>query len=422
MSLRGLDAAVVGLADAPGCRLHGGQDHPLGRCAGPTGIGTVRGVSSPGARQWPRWADATLAAAITAGVIVELTSSDPAPPPQRYIWPLLMAGALVWRRRFPSSVLLFVSVALLGEQLAGYEIDTLATPAALFTACYSVGAHQALRPAIAALAGCLLLLAVNVRIEGLGFGEWAFPAFVGTILWGAGAGMRVRIEAAVAADARARQAEQEQVRAAALAVLEERSRIARELHDVVAHSVSVMVLQAGALRRMLGSDLAREVQVTSTIERAGREALTEMRRMLELLRDDTPDPVPLAPQPGLARLDELVESTRAAGVPVTVHVDGPQVELPPGLDLCAYRIVQESLTNVIRHAGAAAVEVDLRFLPGCLDVTVVDDGCGGPAGRPGGHGLPGMQERVALFGGRLDAGPRAGGGFAVRASIPVVTR
>jgi signal transduction histidine kinase len=182
-----------------------------------------------------------------------------------------------------------------------------------------------------------------------------------------------------------------------------------------------MVMQAGALRRILPADQPRAVGLAETVERTGREALVELRRMLGLLRDDT-DCVPLAPQPGLARIRELVESTEAAGVPVTLTMEEPPAVLSPGVDLCAFRIVQESLTNVIKHAGPASVRVTVRFPPGSVALEVVDDGRGGAPAADGGHGLLGMRERVAVFGGRLSVGPEPTGGFAVRATLPLEPR
>ena len=205
------------------------------------------------------------------------------------------------------------------------------------------------------------------------------------------------------------------------AVAEERARIARELHDLVAHNVSVMVVQAGAERHALpaGADSTREA--LSSIESAGRQALAEARRLLGMLRREGDAHEGLEPQPGLDQLDFLVDQVERAGLPVKLEVEGERRPLPAGLDLCAYRVVQESLTNALKHAGPAQAHVRLRYLPSELDVDVTDDG-GGAAhanGDGAGHGLIGMRERVALYGGRLEAGPRDGGGFGVRAEIPL---
>jgi signal transduction histidine kinase len=209
---------------------------------------------------------------------------------------------------------------------------------------------------------------------------------------------------------------------AARAVAEERRRIAREMHDVVAHSMSVMVVQAGGARRILRQDPARADAAGEQIERTGREALAEMRRMLGFLRAGEDDPT--EPQPGLERLDALVARTRDAGLPVTVRVVGEPRRLSSGLDLTAYRIVQEGLTNALKHAGGAPTEVDVRWGAQRLELEIRDDGRGRPPTRPpngdgGGHGLVGMQERVRLYGGELRAGRSENGGFAVLARLPL---
>jgi signal transduction histidine kinase len=216
---------------------------------------------------------------------------------------------------------------------------------------------------------------------------------------------------------RARLAERERDLAAREAVVEERSRIARELHDAIAHNVSVMVVQAGAERRVLDGTSGSTREVLETIERIGRGALTEMRRLVGMLRSDAADP--LAPQPGLEDLPTLVAQVREAGLPVELQVDGERQELPVGIELSAYRIVQEALTNALKHAGEARASVHVRYGPDSLELEIVDDGAGAQAPvASGGHGLAGMRERVALYGGSLDAGRRPSGGFAVRVLLP----
>ncbi|MDP9865912.1 MULTISPECIES: sensor histidine kinase [Streptosporangium] len=208
------------------------------------------------------------------------------------------------------------------------------------------------------------------------------------------------------------------------AVSKERTRIARELHDVVAHSVSVMVMQAGAARLMLRPDQVTEREALNVVEETGREAVEELRRMLGLLRTGR-EGDGLAPQPSLARLDDLVEQMRTAGLDVRLSVEGEPVPLPAGLDLSAYRIVQAALANTLRHAGPTGVEVTVAYRPRALSLEILDEGprAGrtGSAGEPG-HGLIGMRERVALFHGRLSAGPLPGGGYGVRVTLPLVAR
>jgi signal transduction histidine kinase len=217
---------------------------------------------------------------------------------------------------------------------------------------------------------------------------------------------------------RAQLAERERDLAAREAVVEERARIARELHDAIAHNVSMMVVQAGAERRVLDEQSGTTHEVLETIERIGRGALTEMRRLVGMLRSDAGDP--LAPQPGLDDLPTLVGQVREAGLPVELHVEGERRGLPVGIELSAYRIVQEALTNALKHAGEAHASVRVRYGADSLELEIVDDGAGAPVPVvSGGHGLVGMRERVALYGGRLDAGRRPSGGFAVRVLLPI---
>jgi len=237
------------------------------------------------------------------------------------------------------------------------------------------------------------------------------------IPWAAGRAVRSRQLRATALEDRTVALERESEERARAAVAEERLRIARELHDVVGHSLGVIVVQAGAERATLtdAQDSTRETLIT--IEQSGREALGEMRRLLEMMRRDDEE-VALAPQPSLAHIETMVENVRAAGLPVDLRVEGRQVPLPPGVDLSAYRIVQEALTNALKHAGAARVRVTVRYAEDGLELEVVDDGAGGAGDTDSGHGLIGMRERVALYGGSLRAGARPGGGYAVGVRLP----
>ena len=201
-------------------------------------------------------------------------------------------------------------------------------------------------------------------------------------------------------------------------MLEERTRIARELHDVVAHAISVIVLQARGARHALSAEPEDARGAIDSIEETATQALGEMRRLLGMLRESDEE-VALAPQPSLAHLDALVAHVRDAGVPVDVRVEGTPRELAPGVDLSAYRIVQEALTNALKHAGQARVRVFVRYGDDLLEVEVADTGAGGVNGGTPGHGLAGMRERVAVFGGELESGPRTEGGYAVRARLPL---
>jgi signal transduction histidine kinase len=218
-------------------------------------------------------------------------------------------------------------------------------------------------------------------------------------------------------DRQLRIAERERELARREAVVEERARIARELHDVIAHHVSMIVVQAGAERRVLDPAQESTREVLGTIEGVGRSALTEMRRLVGMLRGGQVDA--LLPQPTLADVPTLVGQLRDAGLPVELRVDGERRELPVGIELSAYRVVQEGLTNALNHAGPSAVRVRIGYGPGSLELEVADDGAGAAAELPsGGYGLAGIQERVSLYGGALQAGPRADGGFVLHVLLP----
>jgi signal transduction histidine kinase len=213
--------------------------------------------------------------------------------------------------------------------------------------------------------------------------------------------------------------DRERIEEGRIAVAEERARIARELHDVVAHAMTTIVIQAGGERLHLDPSQERTGETLRGIERTGRQALDEMRRLLGVLREGDDEPA-LAPQPSLARLDELVEHLGRTGLAVDLRVVGKPAELSPGLDVNAYRIVQEALTNVLKHAGADSATVVIAYEERTLAIEVTDDGRGDNRNGAGGHGLTGLRERVALYGGQLEAGERpGGGGFAVRAQLPL---
>lgn len=205
------------------------------------------------------------------------------------------------------------------------------------------------------------------------------------------------------------------------ATAEERARIAHELHDVVAHSVSEMVVQASGVRYSLTDDQGRQREALRSVEQIGREALTEMRRMLGVMPGGSDDQgAELAPQPGLAHLDRLITEVQNAGLPVTLQVEGERPALPVGIDLSAYRIVQEGLANALTHANCAHANVIVRYAGDGVEVEISDDGsAGNGSGRSEGESLAGMRERVALYGGKLETGPRAGGGYRVLAQLPV---
>lgn len=243
------------------------------------------------------------------------------------------------------------------------------------------------------------------------------PALFG-ISWLAGYALHTREEQAEAAEARAAQAEQERETAARIAVAEERARIARELHDVVAHAVSVMVLQVGAVRHKLPPGLEEDSEALRHVEATGRTALTEMRRLLTAMRPDG-DQAELSPQPGLDMVDALAEEVERAGLPVHVHIEGERRPLARAVDLSAYRIVQEGLTNALKHARASRADVTLRYERNELRIEVRDDGVGSARSDGRGHGLVGIRERVKIYGGEMTAGAGQDGGFVLSARLPL---
>jgi signal transduction histidine kinase len=249
-------------------------------------------------------------------------------------------------------------------------------------------------------------------------GDFGWDAITFTIAWIVGFALGGKFREVDEAKELAARAEQEREERARLAVSDERARIARELHDVVGHSVSVMTVQASAVRRLLEPDQEKEREALLVVEQTGREALAEMRRMVGVLRRPEEAPA-LAPQPSLEHLDKLVAQAREAGLPVELQIEGTPEQLPAGVDLTAYRLVQEGLTNALKHARAEHAVVLVRYSDGHVELTVSDDGPGGGDGDKGGHGLVGMRERVSVYGGELEAGPRPEGGYQLRAKLPI---
>ena len=321
---------------------------------------------------------------------------------------LVFTLSLAWRRRAPLVVLAVAIVTMLLANLVS-ALDAPATPAiALVVAVYSVGAHTAgLRASIGALgvAGVIGVIAA----QQFSLTDVLFIAMIVGGAWLAGRAIRHR-------RLRETQLEREKAEAEA-AIAEERTRIARELHDVVAHAISVIVLQARGGRKLLDAEPEEARQALDAIERTASQALGEMRRLLGLLRESDAE-LALAPQPTLSRLEDLVGQVREAGLPVEVAVEGEPRELPPGVDLSAYRIVQEALTNALKHAGPATARVTVRYGDGELDLEISDDGVGAGNGGGAGQGLAGIRERVAVFGGDVETGQRPEGGYAVRARLP----
>lgn len=332
--------------------------------------------------------------------------------------PLLARGR--WPVAAPTAVLLLIGVqALIWPHSVGYSFSTFVM-AALAVGLYgaNLGSRNA-RLLGAALALSMVLIVVGVDPEAAWTDLLSTVPILG-VAWLVGHTYRSSTRRTAELRERADRLERERETEARAAVAEERARIAREMHDVVAHSLSVMVVQAEAAEAMLDVDPERARRPLSSVQDTGRSALGELRRMLGALREAGEDGALLAPQPGLDGLGDLVESVRAAGLLVSVHVDGEPRPLPPGVDLSAYRIVQEGLTNALKHAGPARADVLVRYGDRELELRVSDDGRGhDPGANGGGHGLVGMRERVALYGGELEAGPRPEGGFRLRARLPL---
>jgi signal transduction histidine kinase len=249
-------------------------------------------------------------------------------------------------------------------------------------------------------------------------GDFVFTPVLFGIAWLAGFALRERAAQAEAAEERATYAELEREAAARVAVAEERARIARELHDVVAHAVSVMVLQIGAVRHKLPQELGDDKEALGRVEQAGRTALTEMRRLLGAMRRNG-DGVELAPEPGLDSLDSLLDDVGRAGLPVRLHVQGDRFPLPRALDLSAYRIVQEGLTNALKHAHAGRADVTIQYGSEEVRIEVRDDGRGSTRSDGLGHGLVGIRERVKIYGGEMTAGTAPQGGFVLSTRLPI---
>ena len=330
-----------------------------------------------------------------------------------------VGALLVVRRRIPLLLLglMLATAALepfLGESGNGEFFGLFVLLAVYTAAAHTDGGRMWLAGAMTATMAAVV--AVNDP-ESLNVGAIIFFGMLFGVPWSVGRMMYQRRQREVALEERADALEREQGQQARAAVAEERRRIARELHDVVAHAISVVVLQARGGRRMLDTEPEEARGAFDTIERTSTQALAEMRRLLGLLREDD-EQLALAPQPSLALLEALAEQMRTSGLPVEIERVGDPVELPPGVDLSAYRIVQEALTNALKHAGPARARVVVRFGADDLELEILDDGPGGTNGDGAGHGLIGIHERVTVVGGEVQAGPRVEGGFAVRARLP----
>jgi len=372
-----------------------------------------------------RWAgygfDLLIALAVSVGVLEVLQRDDPPPPPLATLGVGLVVLPLLARRRFPFGAP--VAVWVLGMAFSFVDgraiASTFSVYAAGIAAAFLLGnlpdAAQA-RLGLAIVVGGAAIIVYNDPSHVAG--DFLFLPATFAVAWAAGFALRSRVAQAEAAEQRAAFAERERESAARLAVAEERARITRELHDIVAHAVSVMVLQVGAVRHKLPDAVVEDKNALRAVEETGRAALTEMRRLLGAMHDDGRD-VELAPQPGLDGLDALVEKVRIAGLPVRVHVEGEPFPLPRAIDLSAYRIVQEGLTNSLKHAAAGQVDVTVRYAVDGVQLEVRDDGKGNVTSDGLGLGLMGVRERVKIYGGEMTAGAAPGGGFVLSANLPL---
>ena len=368
-------------------------------------------------RRPPRSDLAVVGALAAWGLLEAVLGSGPGSTATRVAFALAVTLPLLVRRRTPFAVAIFISAATVAWALGAEQPESGTFPfPSLLVAVFSVALYG--RSTLVAAVGGLvpvgaMVVALNSDFNNgtMTIGNTAILIFFCGMAWTAGWLVRRRAM-------QAHQAYEESGELARAAVAEERARIATELHDVVAHSVSIIAVQAGAAEQLLDSrpDAAREH--LAAVRRTAREAMTEMRRVLSVLRGDD---ATYAPQPGLSRLPDLIDEVTAAGVPVKLAEEGERPELPAGIDLVAFRVIQESLTNVRKHAAGAAAQVAVRYGAKELDVEITNDAGQAQAAINGGdgHGIFGMRERVRLFGGRFEAGELADGGFRIHARIPL---
>jgi signal transduction histidine kinase len=373
-------------------------------------------------------ADVLVAVAIAVLYVVELANRGHGTDMTRAVpLALLACGSLSQRRRYP---LLSFPVTILANGVVphwspAFDSNSISFVVVFLFALYSLGRHAR------GSAGWYAVPLVALTVVGFLIGDGAHDpsdiffamAFCGSP-YGAGLTWRLRTEREAVLTARNEELRRTQAENERRAVAAERARIARELHDVVSHAISVTVLQARGGRKLVGQDDEAVRRALDAIEQTNAAALGDMRRLRAVLRDTDTDPeARQAPQPSLASLDALLDQVRASGLQVEATISGPAGAVPPGVDLSAYRIIQEALTNVLKHAGPQAhASVRIAYSPADLEIAVVDDGLGmstaiGTATGTG-HGLVGIRERVAVVGGSIDTGPADGGGFAVRARLP----
>jgi signal transduction histidine kinase len=365
--------------------------------------------------------DLVIVAMFVAAELDVLVTAPDGPRVALLLFPALWTLPLLLRRRWPATAALAVVGALaLEAQIAYSGTESQAALVAIVLAFYTLGRRLDRSRAVLACAfGVVLGMVVVDADKGPITGaDVVFVAIAAGAPFGAGFALRRREEEAVELEHRATQAELEQEERADAAVAEERARIARELHDMIGHAISVITVQAGAARLQLDQDPRKAREPLVAIEETGHATMAEMRRLIGILRE-MGEPG-LAPQPGMAQLERLVQGVRDAGLPVELHREGDELRrLPPAVDLAAYRIVQEALTNALKHGGDGGAVVTVRFAPGSLALEIQSPAGARANGAGNGHGLVGMRERVEGCGGELQAGATADGGYAVRAVLPL---
>jgi signal transduction histidine kinase len=373
------------------------------------------------------WFELLMALLLIAGIIQLALLHDSPGAPTTTLWftvpaLIVLVAPLFARRRFPFAApaaywVLAAAITFVDGILIAWvdSLGVVGLAAALLLGYVTDRRLAAL--GLAVIVPSIVIVVYNIP------GDTATNGYIFITLrfvaaWLAGLALRAREEQAAAAEVRAVRAEDEREAAARIAVAEERARIARELHDVVAHAVSVMVLQVGAVRHKLPDSQADDRDALRSVERAGRTALTEMRRLLAAMRRDD-DEVEFVPQPGLDGLNALLDEVGRAGLPARLHVDGKPFPLPRGVDLSAYRIVQEGLTNALKHAHASDADVTVRYRPDQVEIEVRDNGAGVTKTDGLGHGLVGVRERVKIYGGEMSAGTAPEGGFVLNTRLPI---
>lgn len=378
----------------------------------------------------PRIVDVVIAALAGTLGLTELTGDDITVGREPDLLGVLLvvagAAALIWRRTAPMRVLAFTVVVMTVVYLRDYGsfVSAIGLPAMYAVAAHGENRRRAWTTLVVAVAVLFTVASFTIMDSGDGYSISNALSMLGFIAFTAAAGgiVRNRQQIFLSTQARADHAEATRLAESERAVARERLRIAREMHDVVAHSMSVMAVQAAAAQEITHSDPDRAITVMQSVENTGREALNEMRRMLGVLRNGDDVGGTLDPQPTLADIDDLVAQSRLSGLATELTVSGARRDLPHGIELAAFRIVQESLTNVRKHAGGtASAAVNIGYEPTALSIEVIDDGVGAalPLGRvDDGNGLIGMRERVEAYGGEFSAGPRTGGGYGVHVRLP----